>query len=378
MTKLISLDIDYSIKLKSQIETYLNPDFIYIPFLENKAEELIGKNVKKGSFLCDNQYTSVSGKVLGVEQCTLPDGTDIRCLAVANDFKEKSEEVFAVRKRINNLSKEEVLESIYDETLKKKLMRADVSIIVLSGIDDEPYLANETFIQKNHTQNILEVVDALLNIYPHSKAIIAIKNTDSENILTYNNFLGTYKNIELRIVDDFYLIGKEEYLMKHLSVKDNYIYLKTSEVYSLFTFLKKRKAETEKYITITGDAIDSPRVIQTKIGTKVIDLFTSFYEEDISLYDVYVNGVMQGKKLDIHRMIVTKELEGLVIMKKHKIKEKVCIKCGKCISVCPISSNPMLAYKTSKRVKCIGCGLCTYICPSYIPLYKYLSGGSDE
>lgn len=378
MTKLVTLDKDYNIKLKSQIEDFLNPDFVYVPFLAKENTLQVEKQIKKGSLLFENHYSSVSGKMVGLEYCLLPDGTGINCLAIANDYQEKVADTGAIRKRINHLPKEEVLASIYDETLKTKIKKESVSTIVISGIDDEPYIANEIFVQKNNTKAILETIDVLLNIFTNSKAIVVIKNIDSENIFAYNNFLGTYKNIELRMVDDLYLIGKEEYLIDTLHIKDDYLYLKASEVYSLYVNLKKRKPQVEKYITITGDGISFPRVINVKLGTKVIDILNSFYKEDLSLYDVYVNGLMQGKKMDIARLIVTKDFHGLVIMKKNNYQEMDCIKCGKCIQVCPIDSNPLLAYKTGKKVKCIACGLCTYICPSYIHLQKYLRGEKDE
>jgi electron transport complex protein RnfC len=216
------------------------------------------------------------------------------------------------------------------------------------------------------------MIDALLTVFLGSEAIIALKNTDGENIESYNNYLGTYKNISLKLVDDLYLIGKEEFLIDYLHIKEDYLYLTASDIYELYSYIKKRKPLVEKYITITGNAISNPQVFNVKLGTKVIDLLLSNYESTILENDLYVNGLMQGDNMDVKDLIITEEFEGIVIMKKKEKQEYSCIKCGKCINICPISSNPMLAYKDKKNVPCLNCGLCTYICPSYINLRKYL------
>ena len=109
-----------------------------------------------------------------------------------------------------------------------------------------------------------------------------------------------------------------------------------------------------------------------------MDLVKTFYQTSLDDYDIYVNGIMQGKKMPIEDLIVTEDFLGLVIMKKQEKKIYECIKCGKCNAVCPIHSKPILAYKQRKKVPCIECGLCSYVCPAFIPLRKYLSGDEDE
>lgn len=376
--KLVKLDKDYDIKLKSQVTNFLNPDYIYIPIKDNNLTFSVNEEIKKGSKIFDFVYSPISGKVVGVKTCTLCNGTTEKCLVLANDFQEKMATRIATRKRINNLTKEEYIEDLKNVDIEKVLNKKNVKHIIISGIDDEPYIANEIFIQKENTKIILETIDSLLNLYEAAKAIIVIKNTDGENIEAYTNFLGTYKNIELRLIEDLYLIGNEENLIKKLNIKEDYLFLKASEVYALYHNLKKRKPMFEKYITITGDALEEPQVFNVKLGSKIMDIINSNYEINLDDYDIYVNGLMQGVEMPIQNLIVTTDLDGIVIMKKNNREEVNCIKCGKCIEICPINSNPLLAYKEGIKVDCINCGLCSYICPSYINLRKYILGDKNE
>lgn len=378
MRKLISLDIDSSIPFDFQSEVYLNPDFVYLPLPKKKMEMKKEKNLKKGSMVYQGMYSPISGKLINLEKCFSCEGEEVPCLVVANDFQEKSVHFLVARKKINNLTQSELLESLYDEKLKNKLSISNISLFVISGIDDDPYMREESLLQKMETKKILETIDALLHIFPGSSAIIAIKNTDNESIVAYNSFLGMFPSIEIRLVENLFLLGKEEFLLSRLHVKEKCIYLKASEVYSLYHQLKKRRPLFEKMITITGDVIATPRVVRTKLGVKVESLLEKYFSLDFNLYDVYANGIMLGKVIDVHRSIVTKELDGIIVMKKQKVKVEPCSKCGKCIAVCPIRSNPLMAYKMKVSVRCIECGLCSYICPSNIPLQNYLSGDKHE
>lgn len=374
MTKLIPLDIDPLVSLQTKSEIFLDPDFVYLPLPKKKQQMKKETDLKKGMELFSGMYSPVSGKLVNVEKCVVSNGEEVPCLVVSNDFQEKNEKLSATRKRINHLTKETFLESFYDENLKKRFLQETITTFIVSGIDEDPYLCNENFIQKNYTKILLEMLDALLNLYPKSKAIIALKNTDSEMILQYNNFLGMFHHIEIKLMEDLYLVGKEEFLTEKLRIKSNYVYLKAHELYLLYLQVKKRKPVLETYVSVTGDAISTPRMIRVKLGTKAKDLLDKFYKEDFSHCEIYTNGIMQGKVLDLERLIVTSSLFGFVVMRQNPEKRKDCIKCGKCIQVCPIRSNPLLAYKNGKRVRCIHCGLCSYICPSHIPLDSYLRG----
>lgn len=377
MTKLIKLDKE-DIKITSKIEEYRKPDFIYIPLPPKKEDLKKETDIKKESLLYKNMYAPISGKLKNVESCFIANGKKTNCLVIENDFFEKREKNTAVRKKISELTKGELLESIFDSNLKEKLEKTEYQTILISGIDDEPYIENQSFLQRNYTKEILETITALQDSLGIEFAQIILKNTDTQSIVAYQSILGMYKNIELKLVEDLYLLGKEEFLINYLNKKEKALYLKASEVYEIYVNIKKRKPLVNKFITISGNGVKNPLIINTKIGVKVVDLFVSFFQDDFKDCIFYVNGVMQGLPLDLTKVIVTKELDGIIVLKQNRKTIEKCSKCGKCIRICPIHSNPLLAYKLGIKVKCIHCGLCTYICPSYIPLQNYLRGDENE
>jgi len=385
MKKGIPLKKDFSIKLNSQITKYLTPKYIYLPLQEE--DQIHAKiEIKKEERISDRLISPVSGQIVGTKYCLTENGEMVKCLAILNDYKETFWERKAVRKTMNKISLEKMLIEIqeyhYDDLFNKLKKMNESQILILNGIEDEPYVANEIFIGKEYTSNVLESLDALREIGHFPKVQIAIKNNDRENIEAYSNFLGTYPNIELVLVPDYYLIGKPRFLKAYLNIQEEALILSPSEIRTIYNTIKRRRYNTETIFTISGDGIENPQIIEAKIGSSVKEILNSHIKiKKNETIHIQVNGLMQGRSMEIENLIVTEGLKSILIMKDLKLPEKKCVNCGKCFAICPMGCNPRRYLKTKdpKDIKdCIDCGLCSYICPSYINLRKVIKGEKNE
>ena len=85
-----------------------------------------------------------------------------------------------------------------------------------------------------------------------------------------------------------------------------------------------------------------------------------------------------GKSIPGDDLIITKDLNTILVLDIPDTKCKSCIKCGKCSEVCPVGIMPsMIALqkdraKELKVDKCIECGLCSYVCPSKIEVREFV------
>lgn len=357
------LNKDKNIKPNINITYFLNPDYIFIPAKDIyvKTNEYVYKN----QIVADKEASSVSGKVLGIKKSNVF-GKLKNTLVIQNDYREYfKDNTSKLKFTIPNILR--LLENnkqLFDKFKSSKTF----DNIVVYAINDEPYVYNEVFLLKENITDILRIFDKLFNLYTSSCNLLVLKNTEHFIIEDCLNSIGSYPEITLSLVKDEYLLEKTDMLNKYLKLKGNTLFLKVSElllIYNLF----KGKVATTKLITISGDAIKENKVLRVKINTSLKDVIDKYIDIN-SKCDYIINGLMTGFKINnIDNFIITKEVESINIMKKKTIKESKCIKCGRCIKVCPYGVNPVTL---ANKENCTKCGLCTYICPCYINLKERL------
>ncbi len=103
-------------------------------------------------------------------------------------------------------------------------------------------------------------------------------------------------------------------------------------------------------------------------------------------------GPMMGKALSTLDVPVVKGSSGILLIDENEARRKEvkpCIRCTKCLSVCPLGLEPYLLMTLSERslfermepekvMDCIECGSCSYTCPSSRPLLDYIRLGKAE
>jgi len=369
------------IKITKEIN-YLDPDYIYIPIKENvKLKIKNHENVFKGSVIFtkdeDNYYSSISGTVIGATKVKDINNNELNAIVIENDFKEKRSKKIGTKKYINNYTKEEVNKLIKEFNVSTKEIKD--KILIINGIDLDPFEQNYSFIIKKHAEKILECIDAICDIFKIKKCFFAIKNNDADNVNMLINNIGTYPNIHLKLLQDNYPIGKEELLVKHLTndkqKKLGVTHLTIDEILSLYEVLKRNQPLCEKLIMLGGELVEEPIIINVKFGTLIKDIIENHVNNLANDYIVVANGLFIGHEINLNTPL-TNDIKSLFIIKKEEIKEQICINCGLCNKVCPIKINPKYMNekndKLSKKYKekCINCGLCSYNCPSKINLTK--------
>lgn len=372
------------IKINNKILDFLNPDYIYIPLLENSnIMTKLNKNINKEEIILShngvNYYSTVSGTVTGTNSNMKIFNSSVNCIIIENDFKEKVAKRKSSVKYINNYSREEVI-----NLLKTYNVCSDIDfnkkIMLVNGIDKDPFEKTVSYIINEYSSKILETIDALKEIFELDDIILAINNNDSENVVNLTNNIGTYPNIDLKLVPNIYPVGYKEVLEHKLlskkQINEGYIYLNIQDVYDIYNVLKRKKPLTEKLITLAGNAISNSVIINVKIGTSVDEIIKNCCEITNKKYHVVVNGLISGTTLASLDTIITKDITSIFINTCETSESTQCINCGLCNTKCPVDLNPkyILEHKNADTSKCINCGLCTYICPSKINFKTRLGG----
>lgn len=361
---LIKLEKDKTIIPSKNITYYLNPDYVYIPVRKYnvKQNEYVYKNQVIGY---DKEISPISGKVIGIKKC-LVNNTLKNTLVIENDFREYSK---SENKKSSIINIPSIIKHLKDEKklLDKFKSSEKFTSIIINAIDDEPYVYNNIYLLKEEMQELLTLIDNLRLIYKTEDNLLVIKNSDAYIIDECLNILGSFPSIKLTLVMDEYLLEEEKFITEKLEIKSKYLYLSIKDLKIINDLLKGTK-KTTKLITIAGDAIKKSKIIRLKAGTLLGDVIRKYIDIKEENINVVVNGLMKGYLINnLDNFIITDEIKSISIMKKQKKYESECIKCGKCIMVCPFNVN---RFTHKNEDKCINCGLCSYICPSNINLRK--------
>lgn len=390
----VTIKQESSVKLEPEIKEFLNPRFVFLPIRKGfKLKVTDNAYVYKNDIVAMKSdgkiiYSSISGRVLGIKEMLIFDNTTSPCIVIENDFKENMRSRKSARKYINDYNREEFMRILDDTSLYykgaylvEKLNFKDNPIIV-NAVDLEPYFANRHFTLKDNVENILETIDLIGSFNEPKRIVLVVKNTESEIINEIMNLIGTYPNIELKLVSDAYPNGMPEILKKILSL-DDAITFDIEEIDKIYDVLRREIPVTETLLTITGNAVKPKAVCKVKIGSLLSEVFVNNFDFTEEAVDVYLNGMMHGTIVNTLKYVVDSNIDGILIMKKSKKILEACMNCGMCSKNCPMGLNPKYVFDHEGKVKseyyvgCIQCGLCNYSCPANRDLISVMRGRDE-
>lgn len=400
---------DKKINPSKKIIDDIKIQIIYVP-LESKLGYTYTPQVKVGDYVCIDdtiainetadlsQKSSVSGTIVGIEKKYLSNGKLVDCFVIENDFKEKYRNKLGKKKDITNYSKESFIYMLQNggitgmggsdyPTFMKYNTENKINYLIVNGVECDILSSADGATMYNYPQEILEGIDAIMEIMNIKKAYIAVNENNSQVIKKLLKYINTYPNIKIWGVIDAYPSGWENYLVKEitgLTFKDNptevgVITDNVSTIYSIYDLLKNGKPLTEKIVTISGPGIKKPNNYKLKIGTNFNELMlkTDGYAKTKNPILV-AGGCMMGTSIKSDELIITKDLNTILVLEDNETKSEACIKCGKCSEVCPVGLMPAMIIDNQERKdklkidKCIECGLCSYVCPAKIEVREIL------
>ncbi len=150
---------------------------------------------------------------------------------------------------------------------------------------------------------------------------------------------------------------------------------------------------THRVVTVAGCAISKPGNYYVPIGMRVEDLIAHCGGLTETAAKVVMGGPMMGFAIADLSTPLTKTSGALTFLTKaavtrakHEKQQTPCIRCGRCLAVCPEHLNPTKIAHAVKHFQmdiaeqyylssCIECGCCSYVCPANIEITGYIKTG---
>ena len=144
-----------------------------------------------------------------------------------------------------------------------------------------------------------------------------------------------------------------------------------------------------RIVTVTGHGIREPRNLLVPIGTSFADAVAAAGGLTGLVWKVIAGGPMMGRAQRDLSAPVTKGVNAIVALTEEDNGEGAhpsCIRCGKCVAVCPMGLQPLYLYRFSRRgdtaalrrysiLDCIECGCCAYTCPGKLSIVEAIREG---
>ncbi|MCM8770112.1 MAG: electron transport complex subunit RsxC [Candidatus Omnitrophica bacterium] len=404
------------------IETFPAPErvFLYlsqhmgsqaVPLVKAGQKVLLGEKVAGSAGLISADiHASVSGQVEGIQEVHHPLlNQATKAIVIRNDGCDQP--AFSPNKEPawSHLSREELLSLIKNSglvglggamfpTAVKLSPNKPVDTLIVNGCECEPYLNADNRLMVEKTLSILEGAAIAARVLKVIQVIIGIEENKPEALAKMVSLASRFPGLKVVGLLSKYPQGNERVLVKRLlgrQVPEGGIPLEVGVVVlNVATCLAIRQAVCEsrplieRLITVSGESVVRPGNFLVRLGTPIRILLDYCLGKDISMSDLIVQagGPMMGIVQSNLTGAVVKGLTGLTVLPAPLVRrsgERSCIKCGRCVDVCPANLLPYLfGYYGQKGlwdeclayrpVNCFECGCCEYICPAKINLVEFI------
>lgn len=277
---------------------------------------------------------------------------------------------------------------------------AKAECVILNGVECEPYITSDYRLMMEHADEILVGLDLLMKGAKVERGYIGIEDNKPEAIKLFEQKTANDPRVEIVALAKKYPQGGEKQLVDAvinrqvpappaIPVNVGAIVQNVGTAFAVYQAVMKNKPLFERYTTVTGKQLKNPGNFLVRIGTpmrELIDLCGGMPEGDNK---VLAGGPMMGKSVVSTDVTVCKGTNSITILTDadaHRKAAQPCIRCGKCVSACPMGLEPYLlatlsSFKEWERLEaeqvtsCISCGSCQFTCPSHRPILDNILQG---
>ena len=348
-------------------------------------------------------HASVSGEVLFVEERQLLRAKPEVCIGIANDHANEWVELHPLN--LANATPAELVAAVknagicgmggaaFPTHVKMSIPEGKhADVIILNGAECEPYLTADHRMMLEQSERIVSGLKLILRATGVSRGVIAIETNKPDAIARMREAISGEEAISVLALKTKYPQGSEKQLIQVVTGREvprgklpldaGVLVFNVSTAAAIHDAIVLGKPLIERVTTVSG-GVKEPGNLLLRVGTRYEDAINACGGLVEGASKVFAGGPMTGLCAADLEVTVTKATNGIVVFDEKQAKaveESACIRCARCVHVCPIGLHPYLmrtdldkhdtdSAKQHGLMDCVLCSACSYICPAR----RYLS-----
>ncbi|MCD6379156.1 electron transport complex subunit RsxC [bacterium] len=403
------------------------PEQLIVYFSQNlgapsKPVVKVGDEVKKGQviaqaggFVSSSVHSPTSGKIKSIGFYPSPVGTEMEAAVIIPDGEDEWVEGCNKERDISALTPDEIKSIVSDAgivgmggatfpTHVKLSPPKDkpIDILILNGAECEPYLSSDHRLMLEKAEEILEGASLLARAINVDNIVVAIEKNKPDAIKKMESLTVGMDGFRVEAMEVVYPQGAEKQLIYSITgrkvptgglpMEAGALVQNVGTCFAAFEAARLSRPLLQRVVTVTGNGIKEPGNILARVGTSFRDIveFCGGMSKDTA--KVISGGPMMGVAQYSLDSAVSKGTSGIVLLKDDEVAQyenNPCIRCGRCLTVCPMNLNPSALGIFAERMRyeeaeeynvmdCIECGSCAYVCPSKRPLVQHFKRAKAE
>ena len=380
-----------------------------VPLVKVGDRVLRGQKIGDGEGLCVPVHASVSGTVIAIEPRPHVSGRQVLAVVIENDGKKEAVSIVPPE----NPDPDAILHAIreagivgmggaaFPGNVKALSAMGNVDTLIANACECEPYITADDSLLRSRPEQVLEGMLLLKQVLNSKRLVLAVEDNKATAIGIIRNLLPKFPGVELAVLPTRYPQGAEKQLIQALTGREvapgklpvsvNCAVFNVSTFAAIYRAVRLGLPLIQRIVTVSGEAIAQPQNFIVPIGTSFHDLI----EVAGGLHDeterVISGGPMMGVAQSDLSVPIVKATNCVLCLKKDKngaAENPVCLRCGKCVSVCPMRLQPLYMYRFVNAgrtdqlqrlnvLDCIECGSCSFTCPGKLPLVERFRKGKQ-
>ena len=362
-----------------------------------KIGQVIGEPV---GFLGLPVHASVSGEVVSVEPIPYLSEQPAMCVTIHNDFADEWVELHPLGS-VETVDPALIIPAIKNAgicglggasfpTHVKLSIKPEqkCDCIIANGAECETHLTCDHRLMLENPVRVVDGLRAAMRAINVKEGIIAIEDNKPDAIEAMRKACQGREGVRVQVLKTKYPQGGEKQLIEAvtgrqvpsggLPIQAGVIVMTVATCAAVADAVIDGKPLVERIVTVTG-AVREPANLRLRIGTITEDIIGECGGFSGDVGKVIFGGAMTGMCAPNTSIPIAKATGGILVLDKQdaaSVEEGPCLRCGKCVEVCPIGLHPLKIKiaadadridecKRLHVMDCTLCGSCSFICPAH-------------